>query len=129
MHRKMLVMLEAERKCLDCGKVLHGRQDKKFCNDYCRNNYYNRQNREQNALIRKVNAVLRKNRQILKALNPTGKGKVSREELLVKGFDFHYFTNIYVTRRGSTYYFCYDQGYLPLEDGKYALVEKQDYVR
>ena len=122
-------MQEAQRNCLDCGKVLHGRQDKKFCNDYCRNNYYNRQNREQNALIRKVNAVLRKNRQILKALNPTGKGKVSRDELLVKGFDFHYFTNIYTTRRGSAYYFCYDQGYLPLEDGKYALVEKQDYVR
>ncbi len=129
MHHKMRIMQEAQRNCLDCGKVLHGRQDKKFCNDYCRNNYYNRQNREQNALIRKVNAVLRKNRQILKALNPTGKGKVSREELLVKGFDFHYFTNIYITRRGATYYFCYDQGYLPLEDGKYALVEKQDYVR
>ncbi len=122
-------MQEAERNCLDCGKALHGRQDKKFCNDYCRNNYYNRQHREQNALIRKVNAILRKNRQILKSLNPTGKGKVSREELLVKGFDFHYFTNVYITRRGSTYYFCYDQGYLPLDDGKYALVEKQDYVR
>ena len=118
-----------ERKCLDCGKTLHGRQDKKFCNDYCRNNYYNRKNRNENALIRKVNAVLRKNRQILKSLNPSGKGKVSREELLIKGFDFHYFTNIYVTRKGSTYYFCYDQGYLPLEDDKYALVEKQDYVR
>ena len=78
--------------------------------------------------MRKINGILKKNRQILKKLNPAGRAKVSRDELLVEGFDFNYFTNTYVTRKGSTYHFCYDQGYLQLEDGKYALVEKEEYV-
>lgn len=117
-----------KRTCLDCGKVLQGRSDKKFCDDYCRNNYNNKQHREANAQIRKVNAILRKNRKILKTLNPNGKAKVRKQELMVKGFNFNYFTNIYTTRKGHTYFFCYDQGYLPIQNDHLALVEKQDYV-
>ena len=32
---------EKNKKCLSCGKLLKGRVDKKFCDDYCRNNYNN----------------------------------------------------------------------------------------
>ena len=35
-----------ERKCLECGTVLKGRSDKKFCSDYCRNTYNNKVNRD-----------------------------------------------------------------------------------
>lgn len=117
-----------ERKCMDCGKKLQGRVDKKFCNDHCRNNFYNRKHRDLNASIRKVNGMLKANRNILKSLNPNGKAKVTKEALLVKGFNFKYFTNIYKTRKGHTYFFCYDQGYLPIGNDHFTLVEKQDYV-
>ena len=49
--------------------------------------------------------------------------------LAEEGFNFHYYTNMYSTKTGSTYIFCYDQGYLKLDDDRYMLVHKQDYVK
>lgn len=119
----------AERKCLECGDKLRGRVDQKFCCDQCRNTYNNRLNSDSNILVRRVNAILRKNRRILKELNPSGKVTVDTMRLAEMGFNFHYYTNIYKTRTGSAYYFCYDQGYMKLENDKYMLVQKQDYVK
>ena len=45
-----------------------------------------------------------------------------------RGFKFSYFTNIYETQAGKKYYFCYDQGYLELDNDWYALVVKKEYV-
>jgi hypothetical protein len=53
---------------------------------------------------------------------------VRREDLLDRGFKFSYYTNIYTTRGGNTYFFCYDQGYLPMEGGYLTLVVRQAYV-
>ena len=39
------------------------------------------------------------------------------------------YTNVYETKKGMRYHFCYDQGYLKLEEGWYALVERQEYVK
>lgn len=61
-------------------------------------------------------------------MNPRGTVKVSRDELLQAGFDFNYYTSTYTTSQGKTYHYVYEQGYLELDDGKYALVIKQDYV-
>jgi hypothetical protein len=103
-----------------------GRADKKFCSDSCRIAYNNRLNSDETNYMRNVNAVLRKNRRILQALNPTGKTRVSREKLLEKGFDFSYFTSQYKTREGSVYYYCYEQGYLELENNQFLLVIKKE---
>jgi hypothetical protein len=78
--------------------------------------------------MRNINNILRKNRRILAKLNPKGKAKISREQLEKEGFRFSYFTNIYATRSGNEYFFCYDQGYLELENNMLALVERQKYV-
>jgi hypothetical protein len=51
---------------------------------------------------------------------------MSRDKLLQKGFDFSYFTNTYKTKEGATYYYCYEQGYLPIENNWYLLVEKKE---
>jgi hypothetical protein len=72
---------------------------------------------------------LRKNRRILAQLNPNGKKTVDGITLAEQGFNFHYFTNIYRTQKGSQYYFCYDFGYLKMDNDQYMLVQKQDYVR
>jgi hypothetical protein len=118
-----------ERKCLECNEILRGRIDQKFCCDHCRNTYNNRLNQDANKLVRRINSILRKNRRILDKLNPDGKVTVDAMSLAEEGFNFHYFTNTYQTKNGATYFFCYDRGYLKLENEKYMLVHKQDYVK
>ncbi|MCO5934321.1 hypothetical protein NAF17_02115 [Mucilaginibacter sp. RB4R14] len=115
----------AERKCLDCGTTLHGRADKKFCNDLCRNNYNNQLNSNSYNLVRNINNILRRNRRIIEELNPTGKIKTNREKMLVKGFDFDYFTSSFKTQAGARYFFCYEYGYLLLDADEVLLVKSK----
>jgi hypothetical protein len=106
-----------------------GRADKKFCNDQCRNSFNNNLNKDANEYVRRVNVILRKNRRILSKLMPGEKSRTTKEQLLLRGFNFYYYTNIYKTKQGKTYYFVYELGYLELENEDYALVRKQDYVK
>jgi len=114
-----------ERKCLECGEPLHGRIDKKFCTDSCRNAHNNKLKcTSGNNYVRKVNGILVKNRNVMSALNPEGKTSVHKSRLLKKGFDFGFYTNQYITKTGTVYYFCYDQGYLPLDNDFFMLVRR-----
>lgn len=117
-----------QRSCEECGNPVYGRDDKRFCCDQCRSAWHNRQNSDVNSFVRNINNALRKNRRILAELNPTGKARIHRDELLGRGFKFSYFTNIYTTKSGSTYYFCYEQGYLPLDNHMLMLVVRQEYM-
>ncbi len=117
-----------KKKCIECKEEFIGRADKRFCSDQCRSSYNNKLNSDANNFMRNINNILRKNRRILTELNPHGKAKVHREKLLERGFKFSYFTNIYRTKAGKSYYFCYEQGYLELENEFYALVIRQKYV-
>lgn len=112
-----------ERTCLECGKPVFGRIDKKFCDDQCRNAYNNRQNADANNFVRNVHYTLRKNRRILEELNPSGKEKVRRSQLVEKGFDFTYHTSTYTTQKGAVYFFVYEYGYLELESDFLLLVK------
>ena len=114
--------------CLECGEKFTGRSDKKFCGDQCRSAYNNKLNSDSSNFVRNINNTLRKNRRILEGLNPTGKSRVHRDELLERGFKFSYFTNEYITKAGKVYRFCYDQGYLELENNFLALVKRKAYV-
>jgi hypothetical protein len=115
-----------ERLCLDCGTVLHGRSDKKFCDDQCRNNYNNQLNSDSYNLVRNINNILKRNRRIMEELNPSGKTKTNRKKLMVKGFNFDYITSIYQTKTGSTYNFCYEYGYLLLDNDEVLLVKREE---
>ena len=118
------------RLCLDCGKPLKGRIDKKFCDDYCRNNYNNQQKAKgsHSNLVRNINNALLKNRKILESVLPADEetAKASKEKLMRLGFQFKYITHTYTTKSGKTYYYCYDHGYLPLENDWYLLVRKKE---
>ena len=107
---------------------MRGRTDKKFCDDYCRNTFNNRLNSGSNNLIRNVNNALRKNRRILEELMHTDDQaiKVSREKLIVQGFQFRYQTHIYTTQKGSCYHFCYEYGYLPIENNWFLIVRQRE---
>lgn len=111
-----------KKLCFECGEPLSGRTDKKFCSDACRNSFHNRNKREEKQLVKNINNTLRKNRRILIELKSSGHTKVSRNLLVEKGFNFYYFTNMYQTPDGSIYYFCYEQGFLPLANDWCTLV-------
>lgn len=116
------------RTCLECGAVIRGRIDKKFCNDQCRNGYHNRVKAEMSSTMKQVNQVLKHNREVLRQLIPEVKGKttVNRDRLLQEGFDFTYHTHTYTTRKGHHYTFCYEYGYLPLENDIIMLVKRDE---
>lgn len=116
-----------QRTCLTCEDKLVGRIDKKFCSDQCRNTYNNQLNSDSTKYVRRVNGILRRNRRILTELNPENdKAKVSGQKLREMGFNFGYFTNTTTTNAGKTYYFCYEHGYLPLENDVYLLVMRRE---
>lgn len=117
-----------ERLCLECNAAFRGRIDKKFCSDACRVAFNNRLNSNEISYVRFVNNILRKNRRILMSMNPTGKNKVSHDKLKARGFDFNYFTSTYKTRDGGIYFYCYEQGYLPIERDWYLLVIKKEFA-
>ena len=117
-----------ERTCAACGTALLGRIDKKFCSDQCRSTHNNRLNSEPNKYVREINNVLRKNRRILDSLNPGGKVKVSAACLKEKGFDFRYHTATSRCQSG-VYYYCYEQGYIPIEKNYFLLVLRDDQTK
>lgn len=124
-------MLFETRYCMICNKPIKGRADKKFCDDLCRNNYNNELNAAGNNLVRNINNALRKNRRILESLLPENEeiGKVSKEKLLQEGFQFKYMTHIYTNRKGTNYFFCYDYGYLLLEQDWFLVVKRNEEKR
>ncbi|WP_350284446.1 hypothetical protein [uncultured Croceitalea sp.] len=114
------------KKCLECATEFKGRIDKKFCTDYCRNAYNNKLNKDSKNLVRNINNRLRKNYRILDGFQlKEGKTRTTKTRLLDKGFDFEYITNLYTTKKGSTYYFVYDLGYLPLDNDYYMIVKRE----
>ena len=116
------------RLCLNCDKPLKGRTDKKFCDDYCRNNYNNQLKSNTINLVRNINNALGKNRRILENLFTAGEqmAKTTKNKLLQRGFQFKYITHTYTNKRGNMYFFCYDIGYLPLESDWYLLVKQKE---
>ncbi len=121
---------EEAKKCLQCEKVLTGRPDKKFCNDYCRNTYNYNHRRKDEVIVRQINSILRKNRQILSELEPEKKKvNIHRQRLIEMGFRFNYFTNIYKTKSGKIYHFCYDYGYIEVSTDYVVVVVREKYVR
>lgn len=62
----------------------------------------------------------------MSGLNPNDKTKTTRDKLLAKGFNFNYFTHTYETKTGSVYHFCYEEGYLMLDNDEVLLVRRDD---
>ncbi|MBC7589128.1 MAG: hypothetical protein H7178_12295 [Chitinophagaceae bacterium] len=118
------------KTCLACGKTLKGRIDKKFCDDYCRNNYNNTQKSKgsHSAYVRGITNALLKNRKILEELLPVEKQTINhaQDKLMQKGFIFKYHTHTYTNKNGETYYYCFDYGYRPLDNNWYMIVKRKE---
>jgi len=121
--------MEETRKCLECNDTLRGRIDQKFCNDSCRNAYNNKKRTEHKKVIRDIDKILHKNRNILEKLCHFDKTATVKLALRSEGFNFNYQTNFFKTKSDKTYFFCYDYGFCELDDNeKILIVKKQEYI-
>ncbi|HQQ93084.1 MAG TPA: hypothetical protein PLQ93_00900 [Bacteroidia bacterium] len=114
-----------KRLCPECGEPIVGRIDKKFCSDLCRNSFNNKANSDSTNYVRNTNNILRKNRRILEELLKGEKLTLPRQRLIDRGFNFKYFTSIFHTRNNHTYYYCYEYGYLPVDNDLILIVKKK----
>ena len=114
-----------EKYCHECGQLMKGRADKRFCSDLCRTTANNRKNLDNAKYMQSINWILRKNRRILKEIIGTenNKANVHKEKLQKQGFSFKHLTHIHKTKKGDTFFFCYEFGYLPLEKDFFFLVK------
>lgn len=115
------------KNCLACNKSIKGRTDKKFCDDYCRNAFNNKLKGESSNTVRNINNALRRNRRILQELLlPNDKMiKTNLEILLARGFLFKYITHTYTNSKGNIYNFCFEYGYLALENNCFVIVKQK----
>jgi hypothetical protein len=117
--------MQSDKKyCRECHKEIHGRRDKQYCSDYCRAAHFNHHHAEHSSYMREVNKVIRNNRNILASLRAKGNTIVHRLQLLQAGFNFEYHTTCSQKPPAPTHYYCYEYGYVEIQDGFYSLVSK-----
>lgn len=112
-------MQKEVKLCKECGTPIdlsRGRRDRLFCDEQCKNRHHNKMAYEEDRERKRINKILRKNRNILqKMAQRKDSHEISRERLLKAGFDFTYHTHPKKTwHYHYEYTFCYDYGYRPV---------------
>ncbi len=76
--------------------------------------------------MRIINSILKKNRVILLAKLPEGRKqlKISKDQLLLAGFNFNYMTHQFVLPSGLSAQFCYELGWVVLEKNRCLIVHQ-----
>ena len=120
------------KTCPCCNEEFRGRENKVFCSLYCKSAYnYEKDKNKPLTRFRAVDNQLRLNRKILAKFNQAGKATVRKQTLLAEGFDPKCITGWWKNKKGDTYLFCYDYGFIGREENgkeKYVLVQWQDYM-
>lgn len=122
------------RHCIGCQEPIEGRKGKLFCSVSCKSAYHYARKREEEkgSLYQTIDEQLKLNRRLLQHFNRSGKSTIRVEKLLMAGFNPHYFTHYWKNQKGQVYLFCYDVGFLSLEEHarkKYLIIDWQDYMR
>jgi len=94
------------RLCLECGKPLKKakRSDTKFCDDECRNDYFNARKNEESGEIKKIQNTLKLNRRILKQLLGKNDHVISKT-------------------KGNEFIFSFNYGYHAIDGNQYKIVK------
>jgi len=123
-----MIKQQEKKHCQLCKNPLKGRSDKKFCDDYCRAAYNNNLKGATNIFVRNVNNALSRNRKILESMLQRGTSttKANRDKLVEKGFQFKYHTQQYHAKNGNIYFYCYEYGYLPLDNDWFLIVKRHE---
>jgi len=97
-------------KCAHCGKEIHGRTDKRFCNDDCRNQFNRarrqRERKPDHPNVSEILKIIRNNYELLKKHGPDKPGKTTSGEGDISniGIEPKFFTNI--SKQYAYQWFC-----------------------
>ena len=72
--------------CLECGRVVYGRSDKKFCSPGCKDRWHNRKMHVYNKMRLKIMNALDRNYTILTRLLSQGIHTIDRVDIVQLGF-------------------------------------------
>lgn len=121
------------KTCPNCNNPINGRSDKVFCDDYCKSSFHYKKNKAaEQSFFEQVQKQLKLNRKILKQFNKAGKATVRKEELISEGFNPKFFTHYWKNKKGDVYLFCFEFGFLSINDNgkdKYLLIQWQSYMK
>ena len=95
-------------RCLECGAILYGRPDKKFCTTTCKNRYNNRLRSRTTRVKNRIINILLKNHEILTTMDNAGKRCADLADLALDGFVPSCITGYRKGRYNHDEYACFD---------------------
>jgi hypothetical protein len=113
-----------KQECKYCSHLVKGRSDKKFCNDHCRAAYHNDKNQSGNDFSKKITAILKRNRNILKGFHEGQSVRIGKSELDHRGFHWNYHTHFFINKKGPPVSFCFDYGTQVLPNNKIKIIHQ-----
>lgn len=119
------------KRCPVCQSEVKGRADKVYCSVKCKSSLQYETRLAKETFYLEVDRRLKINRKILKRFNRSGHATVRKEKLLEEGLNPRFFTHYWKNKKGQVYLFCYEYGFLEIEQKgvkKYLLVLWQDYM-
>jgi len=94
--------------CLNCGKPVYGRTDKKFCSPECKNGWHYFHEADYRKCKYWAQTALGRNHKILKSMIENGVDKLSLVELQMRGFTPRLVTGHISGDAGIQQYACYN---------------------
>lgn len=100
--------MEKEQYCLECGKPIYGRPDKKFCSSNCKNGWHYQESAGYLRLKNWTISALSRNHHILLELMRRGEARCNLSELKMRGFTEGLVTSYIEDSGKDKRYACYD---------------------
>ena len=113
------------RHCPICGEALQGRKDKVFCSKSCKNEYHRNRQRQHLEFSKAIDKILHRNWVVLAELHETiGRRRfyVPMSDLLQIGFKPKYYTTTEINKKGKTYYYVYNFGWMHFSEKKVMIL-------
>lgn len=122
-----------KQHCQECGKEIHGRSDKRFCNDTCRNNLNRKKRIAEQVIIPdialEIIRIIKNNYRLLKSggLESGITAFQPIKNLLERGFNPGFFTSIR-EEEGDVYHFCFECGFR-ISGENIFIIERKEQIR
>lgn len=98
-------------KCLQCGKPLYGRPDKKYCSERCKNSYHYGMVAARGKMERKILSQIHRNYEILEGILASGRDCIERDYAEEMGFRCSCMTGLHKKRNRSDEFSLFDIRY------------------